>query len=53
MSTATQVKKALDAAVKAIGGAPRTGQIEMAEAVANALNDRHHLLPQHWLCNVN
>ena len=46
MSTATQVKKALDVAVQAIGGAPRTGQIEMAEAVANALNDRHHLLVQ-------
>ena len=37
-----QVRKALDAAVAAIGGAPREGQIEMAEAVANALTDRHH-----------
>jgi ATP-dependent DNA helicase DinG len=41
-----QVRKALDAAVEAIGGSPREGQIEMAEAVANALTDRHHLLVQ-------
>ena len=41
-----QVRKALDAAVSAIGGAPREGQIEMAEAVANALTDRHHLMVQ-------
>ena len=41
-----QVRKALDAAVAAIGGAPRAGQIEMAEAVANALTDRHHLMVQ-------
>jgi ATP-dependent DNA helicase DinG len=41
-----QVRKALDAAVEAIGGAPREGQIEMAEAVANALTDRHHLMVQ-------
>jgi len=41
-----QVRKALDAAVTAIGGKPREGQIEMAEAVANALTDRHHLMVQ-------
>ncbi len=41
-----QVRKALDAAVAAIGGKPREGQIEMAEAVANALTDRHHLMVQ-------
>ena len=41
-----QVRKALDAAVEAIGGSPREGQIEMAEAVANALTDRHHLMVQ-------
>ena len=41
-----QVRKALDAAVEAIGGAPREGQIEMAEAVANALTNRHHLMVQ-------
>ena len=40
------MRKALDAAVEAIGGQPREGQIEMAEAVANALSDRHHLLVQ-------
>ena len=41
-----QVRAALDAAVSAIGGKPREGQIEMAEAVANALTDRHHLMVQ-------
>lgn len=41
-----QVLKALDVAVAAIGGSPRAGQIEMAQAVANALNNRHHLLVQ-------
>ena len=41
-----QVRSALDVAVTAIGGKPRLGQIEMAEAVANALTDRHHLLVQ-------
>ena len=41
-----KVREALDAAVIAIGGAPREGQIEMAEAVANALTDRHHLMVQ-------
>jgi ATP-dependent DNA helicase DinG len=40
------MRKALDAAVEAIGGQPREGQIAMAEAVANALSDRHHLLVQ-------
>ena len=41
-----KVRSALDAAVSAIDGAARAGQIEMAEAVANALADRHHLLVQ-------
>ena len=41
-----QVRKALDAAIEAIGGTSREGQIEMAEAVANALSDRHHLMVQ-------
>jgi len=41
-----KVRSALDAAVSAIGGEARSGQIEMAEAVANALSDRHHLLVQ-------
>jgi len=42
----TKVRQALDVAVEAIGGSPREGQIEMAEAVANALTDRHHLMVQ-------
>ncbi|MFM1758445.1 MAG: hypothetical protein RL193_1022 [Actinomycetota bacterium] len=41
-----QVRKALDVAVGAINGKPRTGQIEMAEAVANTLIDQHHLMVQ-------
>jgi len=41
-----KVRSALDAAVAAIGGKPRVGQMEMAEAVANALANRHHLLVQ-------
>ena len=41
-----KMRKALDAAVDAICGQPREGQIAMAEAVANALSDRHHLLVQ-------
>jgi ATP-dependent DNA helicase DinG len=43
---AAQTRAALDAAVAAIGGAPRKGQIEMAEAVSSALTDRHHLMVQ-------
>lgn len=41
-----RVRSALSAAVTAIDGSPRAGQIEMAEAVANALSDRHHLIVQ-------
>ena len=41
-----KVRSALDVSVAAIGGEPRVGQIEMAQAVANALEDRHHLLVQ-------
>jgi ATP-dependent DNA helicase DinG len=37
-----QVRRALDVAVEAMGGSAREGQIEMVEAVANALTDRHH-----------
>ena len=44
--SAESVRKALAAAVEAIGGSQRAGQIAMAEAVANALEDRHHLLVQ-------
>jgi ATP-dependent DNA helicase DinG len=43
---ASKVRSALDVAVAAIGGSTREGQIEMAEAVANALSDRHHLMVQ-------
>ena len=43
---AAQTRAALDAAIAAIGGAPRKGQIEMAEAVSSALTDRHHLMVQ-------
>ena len=39
-----KVRRALDVAVEAIGGSARDGQIEMAEAVANALTNRHHLM---------
>ena len=42
----SQVRTALNAAIAAIGGSPREGQIEMAEAVANALTNRHHLMVQ-------
>ena len=41
-----QVRKALEVAVAAIDGKARTGQIEMAEAVANSLIDSHHLMVQ-------
>jgi ATP-dependent DNA helicase DinG len=41
-----RVRDALAAAVEAIDGSPRDGQIEMAEAVANAITDGHHLLVQ-------
>jgi len=41
-----KVRRALDVAIEAIGGSPREGQIEMAEAVANALTNRHHLMVQ-------
>ena len=40
------MRKALDVAVAAIDGKAREGQTQMAEAVANALIDRHHLLVQ-------
>ena len=40
------VRQALSVAVAAIGGSERAGQVEMAEAVANALSNRHHLMVQ-------
>lgn len=45
-ASSSEVRAALDAAVTAIGGSTRDGQVAMAEAVANALSDRHHLLVQ-------
>ena len=42
----TEVRSALEVAVEAIQGSPRAGQIEMAEAVTNAIIDQHHLMVQ-------
>ncbi len=42
----TSVAAVLAAAVEALGGEERTGQIEMAEAVADAMVDGTHLLVQ-------
>lgn len=44
MSDKVSVEQALEAVVKAIGGSPRTGQIEMANAVASAFESKKHLL---------
>jgi ATP-dependent DNA helicase DinG len=41
-----RVTQLLSAAVAEIGGAPRAGQVEMAEAVDEAINARKHLLVQ-------
>ncbi|MBE7325298.1 ATP-dependent DNA helicase [Nocardioides sp. Y6] len=40
------VREVLAAAVEALGGQERTGQVQMAEAVATAMRDQHHLLVQ-------
>jgi ATP-dependent DNA helicase DinG len=40
------VREVLAAAVDALGGQERPGQIQMAEAVAKALRDKEHLLVQ-------
>ena len=40
------VREVLAAAVEALGGQERTGQIEMAESVAAAMDDKVHLLVQ-------
>ena len=40
------VREVLAAAVEALGGEERAGQVQMAEAVADALADRRHLLVQ-------
>jgi ATP-dependent DNA helicase DinG len=39
-------RKVLEAAIKAIGGTNRPGQIEMADAIAESLEAAHHLLVQ-------
>jgi ATP-dependent DNA helicase DinG len=39
-------REVLAAAVKAIGGTERTGQVEMADAIAECLESDHHLLVQ-------
>ncbi len=45
-STRGDVREVLHAAVEALGGVERTGQVAMAEAVAEAMEDEHHLLVQ-------
>lgn len=42
----TRVRTVLGAAVTALGGSHREGQVAMAEAVTAALEDEHHLLVQ-------
>ncbi|HNM98442.1 MAG TPA: ATP-dependent DNA helicase, partial [Marmoricola sp.] len=42
----TRVREILSAAVEALGGQERAGQIQMAEAVAQSFADREHLLVQ-------
>ena len=46
MSEPDGAKAVLDAAVTAIGGAPRAGQIAMVEAVGQAFDNGEHLLVQ-------
>ncbi len=46
MSKNPDVRTVLHAAVSAVGGEDRPGQLEMAEAVAKALRDKEHLLVQ-------
>ncbi|MGZ8690680.1 MAG: ATP-dependent DNA helicase, partial [Aeromicrobium sp.] len=46
MSNRPDVRTVLHAAVSAVGGEDRPGQLEMAEAVAEALRDKEHLLVQ-------
>ncbi len=41
-----QLRKVLADAVEALGGSERPGQVQMAEAVAEAMNDGRHLLVQ-------
>src|SRR6478609_6260797 len=41
-----EVRRLLEAAVEAVGGSERAGQVDMAEAVAHAMSARRHLLVQ-------
>src|SRR4051794_34148792 len=41
-----EVRALLAAAVEAVGGSERAGQVDMAEAVAHAVSSRRHLLVQ-------
>src|SRR6478609_9105090 len=41
-----QVRELLAAAVEAVGGSERAGQVDMAEAVAHSITARRHLLVQ-------
>ena len=43
---AASVREVLEAAVTALGGEERPGQVQMAEAVADAMEDGQHLLVQ-------
>ncbi len=45
-STGSGVRRVLAAAVEALGGQQRDGQVAMAEAVASAMDDERHLLVQ-------
>lgn len=46
MPEKSSVREVLAAAVEALGGKERTGQVQMAEAVARAMHDQEHLLVQ-------
>jgi ATP-dependent DNA helicase DinG len=46
MAVGVDVRELLAAAVDGIGGQPRPGQVDMAEAVAGAMADGSHLLVQ-------
>lgn len=45
-SSSSSIDSLMEAAVAAVGGAPRPGQQQMTEAVAKAFDDEHHLLVQ-------
>ncbi|WP_420846560.1 ATP-dependent DNA helicase [Nocardioides jishulii] len=46
MPAESPVREVLAAAVEALGGKERTGQVEMAEAVARAMTEQQHLVIQ-------